>query len=452
MYHKAEIERLRHIEFNSRLEISLRFIAIGLAGLAGYFYTERVIVLLWMAGYFALHLIYWKVLNTRKEPYNDRDLAVVSAVYLAVLFTFASLPVYLTADDHVALSFGGTAACTCLAIYLIWRADTLPFLIYGEITVMAVAIGVVTVVFATHVPVAGHRAVMVGCGAVVWGYFVLALMTARIRVIRLAQSAQRAAQARKMEAVGRLAGGVAHDFNNILTALQGNLELYREVSDPAERDRLVSEAYRASKRAAELTQNLLSYARNAPLRSARVPVSRILEQASQLSRAMMPRDVALHIKAPLDEIMVAVDESQLMTALVNLISNACDAMESQGALELGAREVVLSDRRQLIDGAMLEPGRYLAIWVADTGHGIPPELLKRVADPFFSTKPVDKGTGLGLSTVSGFAIQSGGGLNVESAQTGTRATIYLPWPLEGVAQPAPARTETAHETMKAQSR
>lgn len=432
MKDSAAIERLRAIEFNSRIETIFRFSVILVAGVAVYFYTRWPISLVWLGVYFALHLLYWRALLTFETENGKGNLRLLVGVYLAVLFVFASFPVYLTTDDHVTSNFTGTAACICLAMYLIWRGDTVPCLIYGEIAVMAVAVGVITAVFTMAAETAGHRALMVVCGLAVWGYFVLALMTLRFRAIRFDRAAQRAAETRKMEAVGRLAGGIAHDFNNILTAIQGNLELYREESDPAERHRLVAEAHKSSRRAAELTRNLLIYARHAPLQCAPVPVKRLLDQAARLSRGLVPLSFALKVAAPPGEERITVDEAQLMTALVNLVSNAHDAMadlgEQGGVLELAGQEVVLTARRHLVDGATLGPGRYLAISVADTGRGIPPELLRRVAEPFFTTKPVDQGSGLGLATVSGFAIQSGGGLHVESTGTGTRATIFLPWP------------------------
>lgn len=428
MNHRAEIERLRHIEVNSRPEIAVRMCAILLATAAAYHYTGWPIVLIWFAAYLTIHIAYWWALATRPETPGNADIALVSILFLGVLTTFASLPIYLTTDDHVALYFSANAACICLVMYMLWRGDTVPLIIYGEIVLMALAVGAITATFVANADNPVHRAVMLGCGFAIWGYFVLTILTARVRVLLSAKAARRSAQARKMEAVGRLAGGVAHDFNNILTALQGSLELYREEPDPDERDRLVGQAHAASHRAAELVRNLLTYARNAPLQAERVPVARILERADQLSRALVPQGIRFSVRPLPTAAPVVVDEAQLMAAMVNLIGNSVDAMDGSGRIELSARAATLTAPRHMSDGATLPPGRYLALTVADNGHGIPQDILRRVTDPFYTTKPVDKGTGLGLSMVSGFAIQSGGGLTLESDETGTRAILFLPWP------------------------
>lgn len=456
MDHGTEIERLRQIEFNSRPEIVIRMSTILLAGVTAFYYTGWLIVLAWLAVYFGLHVLYWRFLATRPQVPTGRDVALAALLFLGVLTAFATLPVYLTLDDHVALHFSATAACICLVMYMVWRGDTVPLIVYGEIAIMALGVGAVSSSFALHADNPVHRAVMIGAGIAIWGYFVISILTARARVLRSERAAWRSAQARKMEAVGRLAGGVAHDFNNILTALQGNLELYREVEDAQEKDRLVCQAHAASRRAAELVRNLLTYARNAPLEAEKVPVARILERARQLGRALLPRGVDLTVHPMPEAAEVVVDEAKLMAAMVNLIGNARDAMAQGGRIELTARAVTLPAARHLVDGSTLAPGRYLALSVTDTGHGIPPEMLRRVADPFFTTKPVDKGTGLGLSTVSGFAIQSGGGLHLESAETGTRAIVYLPWPVQdsalGTVPLVAAATENAAEITQARGR
>ncbi|MET4070105.1 PAS domain S-box-containing protein [Bradyrhizobium sp. S3.2.6] len=234
-------------------------------------------------------------------------------------------------------------------------------------------------------------------------------------------------QAQKMEAVGQLTGGIAHEFNNMLTVITGTIEILAEaVKDNtplATITKLISEA---ADRGAALTSSLLSFARKQALQPADIDVNDLLEELAKLLLATFDKKIEIVRRLDGTIWLAFADRGQLSSALLNLAINARDAMPDGGRLTLTTRNVVFGVREAVAVGAGYA-GDYVEIQIADTGMGIPRAILERIFDPFFSTKEVGKGTGLGLSMVFGFVKQSGGGIKVESAEgSGTTFTIYLP--------------------------
>ena len=229
-------------------------------------------------------------------------------------------------------------------------------------------------------------------------------------------------QAQKMETIGQLTGGVAHDFNNLLMAVMGNLDLLRKrmPADPR-LHRLVDGALQGAERGASLTQRLLAFARQQDLRAVPVDLRALIRgMIDLLERSLGPR-VALRLDLPEGLPPARVDANQLELAVLNLTINARDAMPDGGKIDIRVCEYKASS------DAQLKSGRYLKLAVIDTGSGMPPEILKRAVEPFFSSKPLGKGTGLGLSMVHGLAVQLGGALQLSSTEgKGTTATLVLP--------------------------
>ena len=229
-------------------------------------------------------------------------------------------------------------------------------------------------------------------------------------------------QAQKMETIGQLTGGVAHDFNNLLMAVMGNLDLLRKrLPDDPRLQRLVEGAMQGAERGASLTQRLLAFARQQDLRAVSVDLRALIEgMVDLLARSLGPR-VELRLDIPRGLPPARIDANQLELAILNLAINARDAMPDGGRIYIGVAEYHAKG------DAVLVPGRYLKLSVADTGSGMSPEILKRAIEPFFSTKQVGKGTGLGLSMVHGLAVQLGGTLQLTSTVgKGTCATLVLP--------------------------
>ncbi|WGS20019.1 MULTISPECIES: hybrid sensor histidine kinase/response regulator [unclassified Bradyrhizobium] len=228
--------------------------------------------------------------------------------------------------------------------------------------------------------------------------------------------------AQKMEAIGQLTGGVAHDFNNLLMAVMGNLDLLRKrLPEDPRLHRLVEGALQGAQRGASLTQRLLAFARQQDLRVVPVDLGTLVRDMSNLlERSLGPR-VTLRLNIPEGLPPARVDTNQVELAILNLAINARDAMPEGGAIEI--RLAACNARND----PSLQPGNYLKLSVVDTGTGMPPDVLKRAIEPFFSSKPVGKGTGLGLSMVHGLAVQLGGALQLASAVgKGTTATLVLP--------------------------
>lgn len=244
-------------------------------------------------------------------------------------------------------------------------------------------------------------------------------------------------QAQKMEAVGQLTGGIAHEFNNMLTVITGTIEILADAvkNDPplATITKLISEA---ADRGAALTSSLLSFARKQALLPADIDVNDLLEELAKLLLATFDKRIEIVRRLDGTIWLAFADRGQLSSALLNLAINARDAMPEGGRLTLTTRNVVFGVREAVAVGAGYA-GDYVEIQIADTGTGIPQAILERIFDPFFSTKEVGKGTGLGLSMVFGFVKQSGGGIKVESAEgRGTTFTIYLPKAETSVLRPA----------------
>jgi signal transduction histidine kinase len=234
-------------------------------------------------------------------------------------------------------------------------------------------------------------------------------------------------QSQKLEAVGRLTGEVAHDFNNFLTVMQGSLELLEEGElDEVEAQEVMKEAWTAAQRSRQLTDHLLSFSRRQPPILRTVRLSSSIDGVGVLLRRTLGAHIDVRYDTPEGLWPVKLDPALLESAVVNLAINAADAMQDGGRLTLGARNVIVEDHDYHLHDE-LPPGRYVRVHVTDTGHGIDEETLVRVLEPFFTTKEVGKGTGLGLSMAAGFASQSGGTLRIESeVGDGTVVHMYFP--------------------------
>ncbi len=235
-------------------------------------------------------------------------------------------------------------------------------------------------------------------------------------------------QAQKMEAIGRLAGGVAHDFNNILTAIIGYTDLIAERLQPDEPAyREVGEIRKAADHAAALTRQLLAFSRKQFLNPTVLDLN---ETVSELLE-MLPRAIGEHIDTSVRLAQglarVKADAGQMQQVLMNLVLNARDAMALGGQLTIETSNVILDEERLREENLSLAPGAYVMLAVTDTGTGMDAATRARAFEPFFTTKPKGKGTGFGLATVYGIVDQSGGGIALSSAVGhGTSIRIYLP--------------------------
>ncbi|WP_144151340.1 response regulator [Paraburkholderia sp. BCC1885] len=229
-------------------------------------------------------------------------------------------------------------------------------------------------------------------------------------------------QAQKMEAIGSLTGGVAHDFNNVLQVINGNLQmLAAEAGDHPATQRRIAAATQAVKRGAQLAAHLLAFARRQPLSPAVLNPRRLLDGMSEMLHHALGETIRVETVLGADLWNVLADRNQLENALLNLAINGRDAMRGEGTLTIRAQNLLVRGRTDIPDG------EYLVFSIGDTGVGMPAEVLERAVEPFFTTKPNGHGTGLGLSMVFGFVKQSGGHTLIDSVVgQGTTVQLYFP--------------------------
>jgi PAS domain S-box-containing protein len=233
--------------------------------------------------------------------------------------------------------------------------------------------------------------------------------------------------AQRLEAMGTLAGGIAHDFNNILGAILGYGEMaQRDAPKGSRLARDLDSIIVAGERGRALVDRVLAFSRSSVGERVSVHVEKVVREALDLVSAKLPPDVTLHAKLHAGRAAMLGDATQVHQVVMNLASNAIQAMPSGGTLRVSLRPVRLESARAPTIG-ILDPGEYLVLEVADTGTGIAPEILDRIFDPFFTTKEVGTGTGLGLSLVHGIVSEVGGAIDVASkAGGGSTFTVYLP--------------------------
>ena len=256
-----------------------------------------------------------------------------------------------------------------------------------------------------------------------------------VSTTRAAEEALRASEERlrhsqRLEAVGRLAGGIAHSFNNLLAAIAFQCELLCDGMPPEDARRAhVEEIQRAGERAATLARQLLAYGRKQVLQPRVMSLNQVIDEMAPMLRRLIGEHIRLEVRLDPADGAIHVDLGQLEQVLLNLAVNARDAMLAGGTLRIDTQCVELAPG----ESTELPAGSYVQLIVGDTGPGIPPEVLEHLFEPFFTTKERGKGTGLGLATVHGIVHQSGGRIQVESEPgQGTRFVILLPQATEGV--------------------
>lgn len=234
-------------------------------------------------------------------------------------------------------------------------------------------------------------------------------------------------QSQKMEAIGQLSGGVAHDFNNILTVIQGHVSLMdAQKIQPVEARESLSEIGRSAERAANLTRQLLAFSRRQTLQPVALDVNEVVANMTRMLKRIVGEDIKMHMIYASRPATVRADATMLEQVLLNLVVNSRDALPKGGKLVIETSETELKEP-MVEQIPQARPGRFVCLSVSDTGNGIPAEILPRIFDPFFTTKDVGKGTGLGLATVYGIVQQHQGWINAYSdVGKGTTFKVYLP--------------------------
>jgi PAS domain S-box-containing protein len=246
-------------------------------------------------------------------------------------------------------------------------------------------------------------------------------------------------QARRLDSLGQLAGGVAHDFNNQLACILGFTEMLSNSCLDERQRRQVDKVLLACERAAALPRQMLAFARKSPGHSSPVEVHAVVNEVADILRRTIDRRITVVCELQATASVVVADASQLQNAILNLALNARDAMPDGGTLRFATSNLLVAENGPMAEGLHLKPGRYLLCAVSDTGTGIDPAIRDRIFEPFFTTKPAGAGTGMGLSAVYGTARGLGGDISVDSRLgAGSRFILHLPVGEEAVAAPGPS--------------
>jgi PAS domain S-box-containing protein len=274
----------------------------------------------------------------------------------------------------------------------------------------------------------------------------LYFFSSQLDVSRRRDAESALSQSQKMEALGQLTGGIAHDFNNLLQVVTGNLDVLERrlrklnVDDPMVGKALAG-ARSGTRRSAELTQQLLSFARKQQLSGRVINLNELARTTADLARRTLGGAVQLSLALEDGLWNTRIDPTQAEVALLNLLLNARDALPPGGGRVSIHTGQLLADEAAAVAHALPRAGPYVRLSVTDNGHGMTPEVMQRVLDPFFTTKPEGSGTGLGLSMVYGFAKQSGGTVTLYSEPgTGTTVTLYFPATEDAAWRPPAAGT------------
>jgi signal transduction histidine kinase len=235
-------------------------------------------------------------------------------------------------------------------------------------------------------------------------------------------------QSRKMESIGTLAGGIAHDINNILGIILGNAELAMDDIPEWNPARLnLAEVKTASLRGKDVVRQLLSFARKTKQERKPVKINPIVTGALKLLRSSIPTSIEIRSNIPKDSAIILADLTQINQIMINLCTNAAHAMEEDGGvIEISLDSMILDE--STAQSYKLSPGRYVKLTVGDTGHGIDPEVKDRIFDPYFTTREVGKGSGLGLAVVHGIVTNHDGAISVDS-EVGKGSTFNVFFPI-----------------------
>ena len=250
-------------------------------------------------------------------------------------------------------------------------------------------------------------------------------------------------RAQRMESIGTLAGGIAHDLNNILAPIMMSIDILKTVSDKPEAQQILKTIEVSARRGADIVRQVLSFARGIEGERIEVQPKHLVQDVETIIRDTFPKDIRLDFSIPADTWTILGDPTQIHQILVNLCVNARDALPDGGSLAISVENCVL-DEHYAAKNIQAAPGRYICLSVIDSGTGISPDLLDKIFEPFFTTKELNKGTGLGLSTVMAVVKSHGGVINVYSEPgKGTTFKVYLP-ALDASSEPQKEETHQAN--------
>ncbi len=426
MNYRDEIDRQLTFERGATVDVAIRFGGVSLGSVLLYLYTGYPIAFLWSGGYVATYLLYRWYLQMLGEHVSLRQQVTSHSLMIALTVAFLWMPSLMLVQGDPDQSLVGAALVGSQLVYLVRRGDTALFLVIG-MTIANVVLFSAVVAYT----VSGLDNIVAIAGVTLswlalFFYLTQSLFVARARILSENKAKAESFQAQKLSALGQFAGGVAHDFNNILTAISGNLELFKELEDADEKKAAIDAAHQASQRAAKIVRQILIFSRKSPIELKNVDANAPVSSMLVLMQHLIPPRIKFSVNPLPVQKCVKIDQDQFVTGLLNLVLNSVDAIESIGRIDLSLSVERRRKKMSMAGGRILGDGEYVVYRVSDTGSGIPERIVKSVVEPFFSTKPVGKGTGLGLSMVVSIAESVGGGLEIETSSEGTTMRVLVP--------------------------
>ena len=409
---------VRRAEFGSPVETVFRSLGILATAAALYAAESDPIFLIWAMGYVVIEGLFLVIAGWPPRRNIRTHFVLALVFYNLSALNFVALPLYMIWLGAPGYTLIGGLGIFGLLLYILHRTEYEVSLVVSDCLHAVIVAGALLVIVEPRIDNAAMQVATVICAVAVASYFCLGMWT-RLRNQALHRRTERRyAAAQKERALTQFVGGVAHDFNNQLTAILGNLELIDHLRDPAERDNAMRAAHEAGDHAAQTVRQLLATIGNARLKPRKINLAEFVGSRMSYIQDLMGDAVLLELGQIPDDAAVTADASMLETALVELCQNARDAMvEETGRIRISARPGTVSEN---------DTAGY-ALVVEDDGPGVDDARLSMLTEPFYTTKAVGAGPGLGLSAVTGFARQSGGELRVgRSTMGGLRLTLILP--------------------------
>ncbi|MEM9437142.1 MAG: ATP-binding protein [Pseudomonadota bacterium] len=411
--------------YGSTFEMFARFVAIAIGASVVSYVTQDSIPLIWGAAYLVSVVLIWLYMRGIKAPGTRHEYRMSLALDMVQSLIFITIVPYAASVATPASAVAPFAVVAGYAIYNIARNTPIPLIVAWEAALMVVAVIWSCLLILDNFGATPETLGAMAIKVIVVIYAALVSWDVLRRTLQERTLERRALAAQRVEAVGQLTAGLAHEFNNILTGIQGHLDLAELDPNPKSRAESLAFAKEGTQRAAGHIRQLLSFARKAAVDSEPRELNTLMRRSLPLFESLlgMKRLFAIESDAPVLGAMV--DPAAMESAVANLVLNARDADARHVILRLG--RVIFLKPERITSELTLLPGNYAAISCIDDGPGIPADVRNKVSEPFFTTKAPGDGTGLGLSMVRGTAEQMGGALLIGSSESGgAEITILLP--------------------------
>lgn len=417
---------LKRIAAAGTRERQLRLACLGIMAAVIWVLTGMWLPVLWLPVYMGLLELNARLTLALPDRVEGWRLARLAALLMADSLIYLAMATYLAAQPGLMFRL---LALFMLAGYMLNATSDhseAPLLV--AIDVAAVGLAMAALPFVAAAVLDGPRLAVVAAGAaLLWLYFTLSVISTMRARQRLRSSLAALAEAKVVETIGRLTGGLTRDFGGRVTTTLGFLDEALAARDDETRLELLRAAQREVASCADLTGQLVAFAGRAQLRPVALDIIAFLHEVRPRLRHLVPPSVSIEVQPGSTARMVHLDRRQLETVLAELVENARDAMGTSGQVRLVTADLDLAEPEERIGRPPLPAGRYLKLSVIDTGSGIPEPLLGQVHEPFFTTKGGQSAHGLGLSMAKGFAEQSGGTMTILSRPgIGTEIAMLFP--------------------------